>query len=85
MLESIALAKAIEIQSQAREEQWRQKEDLFYLDYGRETPRPFLWIERMIAVLSAHRKPIEKADRPEIGRSACDGNGCGGQAACSRI
>ncbi|KAA1174535.1 hypothetical protein FP026_02815 [Rhizobium tropici] len=85
MLESIALAKAIEIQSQTREEQWRQKEDLFYLDYGHETPRLFLWIERMIAALSAHRKPIGKADRPKIGRSARDGNSCSGQAACSRI
>ncbi|AYG65245.1 MULTISPECIES: hypothetical protein [unclassified Rhizobium] len=85
MMDSIALAKAIEIQSRAREEQWRQKEDLFYLDYGRETPRLFLWIGRMISASSAHHKPTEKADRPELGRSACDSNSCSGQAACSRI
>ncbi|NLS18039.1 hypothetical protein HGP16_15870 [Rhizobium sp. P40RR-XXII] len=85
MMDSIALAKAIEIQSRAREEQWRQKEDLFYLDYGYETPPLFLWSGRMIAALSARRKPMKKADRLEIGRSAHDGNNCSGQAACSRI
>ena len=31
MMDSIALAKAIELQCRAREEQWRRNEDLFYL------------------------------------------------------
>lgn len=85
MMDGIALAKAIEIQSLAREEQWRRKEDLFYLDYGIEPPRLFIWIGRMFAALNTLYKAMKKADRPEIGRSACDSNDSCGQAACSRM
>lgn len=85
MMESIALAKALEIESRTREEQWRRNEDLFYLDNARE-PSPFVrWLGRMFAALTAHREATKKADRPEIGRSACDSSGCDTQAACSRI
>ncbi|WP_146143942.1 hypothetical protein [Rhizobium sp. JAB6] len=86
MMDSMALAKAIELQSLAREEQWRRNEDLFYLDYGFEPPRLFIWIGRIFAVLNTRRKAMKKADRPETGRSACNGNdSCGQAAACSRM
>ncbi|MGY5799970.1 hypothetical protein [Rhizobium hainanense] len=85
MTESMALAKAIEIQSLAREEQWRHNEDLFYLDYGIEPPRLFIWIGRMFAALNTLYKAMKKADQPEIGQSACDSNDYCGQAACSRM
>lgn len=85
-MDSMALAKAIEIQSLAREEQWRCDEDLFYLDYGLEPPRLFIWIERIFAASGIRRKAMKKADRPEIGRSACSGSdGCSQAAACSRM
>jgi hypothetical protein len=85
MMESIALAKALEIESRAREEQWRGNEDLFYRDNARE-PSPFVhWLGRMFAALIARREATKKADRPEIGQSACNDSGCGNQAACSRI
>lgn len=74
MMDSIALAKAIEIQSLTREKQWHCDEDLFYLDYGREPPQFFIWIERISAALNTRRKEMKKADRPEIGRSACSGS-----------
>ncbi|ENN88865.1 hypothetical protein RHSP_11363 [Rhizobium freirei PRF 81] len=83
MMDSIALAKAIELQNQAREEQWRKNEDLFYRDYGLDPPRPVVWIGRVIAGLSALRTAIKKADRPEVGRSACDdGDSCRQAASC---
>ncbi|GES50445.1 hypothetical protein Rhsp01_29700 [Rhizobium sp. NBRC 114257] len=85
MMDSMALAKAIEIQSLAREEQWRCDEDLFYLDYGLEPPRLFIWIERIFVALSTRLQAMKKADRPEMGRSACDSNARCGQAACSRM
>ncbi|TWB50389.1 hypothetical protein FBZ98_106375 [Rhizobium sp. ERR 922] len=85
MMDSMALAKAIEIQSLAREEQWRCDEDLFYLDYGLEPPRLFIWIERIFVALSTRLQAMKKADRPEMGRSACDSNTRCGQAACSRM
>ncbi|OEC98559.1 MULTISPECIES: hypothetical protein [unclassified Rhizobium] len=85
MMDSMALAKAIEIQSLAREEQWRCDEDLFYLDYGLEPPRLFIWIERIFVALSTRLQAMKKADRPEMGRSACDSNTSCGQAACSRM
>ncbi|MBB3424805.1 hypothetical protein ACK83U_01680 [Rhizobium sp. WW22] len=86
MIDSMALAKAIEIQSLAREEQWRCDEDLFYLDYGLELPRLFIWIERIFVASGIRRKAMKKADRPEIGRSASSGNdGCSQAAACSRM
>lgn len=85
-MDSMALAKAIEIQSLAREEQWRCDEDLFYLDYGLEPPWLFIWIERIFAGSGIRRKAMKKADRPEIGRSACSGNNrCSQAAACSRM
>lgn len=64
MMDSMALAKAIEIQSLAREEQWRCDEDLFYLDYGLEPPRLFIWIERIFVALSTRLQAMKKADRP---------------------
>ncbi len=85
MMDSMALAKAIEIQSLAREEQWRCDEDLFYLDYGLEPPRLFIWIERIFVALSTRLQAMKEADRPEMGRSACDSNTSCGQAACSRM
>lgn len=85
MMDSIGLAKAIELQCRAREEQWRQNEDLFYLDYGRDPWPLFTWIGRMLDRLHAAYKATKKADRLEISRSACDDDGCCGQAASSRI
>ncbi|MGG6896052.1 hypothetical protein [Rhizobium sp. BR 315] len=85
MMDSIALAKAIELQNQAREEQWRRNEDLFYRDYGLDPPAPLIWIGKMIAGLCSLRKPTKKADRREIRQSACDDNGCCGQAASCRV
>lgn len=85
MMDSIALAKAIELQNEAREEQWRQKEDLFYLDYGRDPWPLFTWIGHVFAGLHSHRKSIKKADRLKISRSACDDDSCCAQAASCRI
>jgi hypothetical protein len=82
MMDSIALAKAIEIQCRAREEQWRQKEDLFYLDYGRDPWPFFTWIGRIFDAMRSYRNSIKKADRLEMGRSACDEDRCCDQAAC---
>lgn len=85
MMDSIGLAKAIELQNQAREAQWRGNDDLFYLDYGYEPWPLFAWIGRMLAGLRTHGKAIKKADRLEIGRSACDETDCCGQAASCRM
>lgn len=83
MMESIALAKAIELQNRAREEQWRRKEDLFYLVHAREPLPFFLWL--IFAAMRGLNRTIKKADRPETSRSACDSSDCRDQAACSRI
>ncbi|MFK0165880.1 hypothetical protein [Rhizobium sp. NPDC090279] len=85
MMESFALAKALEIKIRAREEQWRRNEDLFYLDNARDPSPFFQWLGRMFAATRSHSKATKKADRPEIRRSACDGNNSCGQAACSRM
>jgi len=85
MMESIALAKAIEIRSLAREEQWRRNEDLFYLDNGGDPSPFFQWLGRMFAAARSRYRVMEKADRPEMGRSACDSKSSCGQAACSRM
>ncbi|MDK4704224.1 hypothetical protein [Rhizobium sp.] len=85
MMESIALAKAIEIRNLAREEQWRRNEDLFYLDNAGD-PSPFFeWLGRRFAAVRSRYQAMKKADRPEMGRSACDSNTSCGQAACSRM
>lgn len=60
MMDSIGLAKAIELQNQAREAQWRGNDDLFYLDYGYEPWPLFAWIGRMLAGLRTHGKAIKK-------------------------
>jgi len=85
MMDSMALAKAIEIRNLAREEQWRRNEDLFYLDNARDPSPFFQWLGRMFAAMRSRYRAMKKADRPEIGRSACDGNDSCGQAACSRM
>ena len=85
MMDGIALARALEIQNLAREEQRRRNEDLFYLDYGLEPPRLFICIGRMLAALGSRHEAMKKADPPEIGQPACDGNDYCGQAACSRM
>ena len=85
MLESIALAKAIELQNRAREQQWRRKEDLFYLVHAREPLPFFLWLGRIFAAMRRLNRTIKKADRPETSRSARDSSDCRDQAACSRI
>ncbi len=85
MMESIALAKAIELQNQAREKQWRRKEDLFYLDYARDPLPLFSGLARICAATRGFIRTIKKADRPEISRSAYDSSACRDQAACSRI
>ncbi len=85
MMESLALAKALEIESRAREEQWRRNEDLFYRDNARD-PSPFVqWLVRMLAALIPRRKTIKKADRLEISRSACADGRCSDQAASCRV
>jgi len=84
MMDSIALAKAIELQNQAREEQWRRREDLFYLDYGRDPWPLFTCIGRMFAGLRSYRHSIKKADRLEMSRSACVDDSCCDQAASRR-
>lgn len=85
MMESFALAKALEIESRAREEQWRRNEDLFYHDNARE-PSPFVqWLGRMFAALTARRKTTKKADRLEMSRSACVDDRCCDQAASCRV
>ncbi len=85
MMDSIALAKALELQSIAREEQWRRNEDLFYLDYARD-PLPFLhWLGRMVAGLRDRKRLMKKADRLETSRSACNSNDGCAQAASSRM
>ncbi|NEI68198.1 hypothetical protein GR212_01335 [Rhizobium lusitanum] len=85
MMDGIALAKAIELQSLAREEQWRRNEDLFYLDYARDPLLFFHWLGRMVARLRLRRAAMKKANRPETGRFACDHDDGSDQAACSRI
>ena len=85
MMESMALAKAIEIRNLAREEQWRRSEDLFYLDNARDPLPFFLWLGRTFAVMRSRYRAMRKADRPELGRSACNSNNSCGQAACSRM
>ncbi|OCI96724.1 hypothetical protein A6U86_13905 [Rhizobium sp. AC27/96] len=84
MMESLALAKALEIESRAREEKWRRNEDLFYRDNARD-PSPFVqWLGRMLAGLISRRKATKKADRLEISRSACANDRCCDQAASCR-
>ncbi|NTJ66917.1 hypothetical protein G6M50_19545 [Agrobacterium rhizogenes] len=85
MMDSMALAKAMEIQSLAREEQWRRSEDLFYLDNARDPSPFFQWLGRMFAATRSRYRAMKKADRPKIGRSACGSNNSCGQAACSRM
>lgn len=84
MMDSIALAKAIDLQNQARENQWRRNEDLFYLDYGRDPWPLFTWIGRMFDWRRADRSTTKKADRKEFNRAACDDNRRCGQAASCR-
>lgn len=84
MIESFALAKALEIESRAREEQWRRNEDLFYRDNARD-PSPFAqWLGRMLAALTPRRTTTKKADRLEMSRSACVDRICCDQAASRR-
>ena len=85
MMESMALAKAIEIRNLAREEQWRRSEVLFYLDNARDPLPFFLWFGRTFAAMRSRYQAMRKADWPEMGRSACDSNNSCGQAACSRM
>lgn len=84
MMDSIALAKAVEIQNQAREEQWRRDEDLFYLDNARDPSRLFQWLGLMFAAARSRNRTMKRADRLEISRSACKGDNCCGQAASPR-
>ena len=72
MMDSIALAKAIELQLEAREEQWRTNEELFYRDYSLDPPALVIWAGRLITGLGALLAGMRKADRGDIHRSACD-------------
>ncbi|TIX91966.1 hypothetical protein [Rhizobium sp. P44RR-XXIV] len=84
MMESFALAKALEIESRAREEQWRRNEDLFYRDNARD-PSPFAqWLGRILAALIPRRTTTKKADRLQMSRSACANDRCSDQAASCR-
>ncbi|MFS8047973.1 hypothetical protein [Rhizobium sp. BR 314] len=85
MMDSIALAKAIELQTQAREERWRRNEDLFYHDYSMDPPALVVWAGRLITGVGAFVAAMKKADRRDVRRSACDDcedTGCDQAASC---
>lgn len=84
MMDSIALAKIAELRSQTLQEQWRRDEDAFYQHYGAETPVLFAWIGNLLDRSYAWLK-TKKTDRPETGRSVCDGGDRCGQAASARM
>lgn len=85
MMESFALAKAIELQNRAREEEWRRNEDLFYIDNARDPSPLLVWLLQMLAAMRGHGAATKKADRLETSQSACDRKDCFPQAACSRM
>ncbi|MDE1995525.1 MAG: hypothetical protein KGI75_23705 [Rhizobiaceae bacterium] len=80
MMDGIALAKAIELQNQARYARYKSDEEAFYQQHCREPAALLIWFGRIADRLQAWRK-IKKADQPGSGRSACDGGDCYGQAA----
>ena len=80
MMDGIALAKAIELHTQARYAQYKSEEEAFYREHCREPAALLVWFGRMIDRLQVWRK-MKKADRPNSGRSACDGGDCYAQAA----
>ncbi|WP_047463793.1 hypothetical protein [Rhizobium rhizogenes] len=84
MLDCIALAKIFELQNQTLHEQWRRNEDMFYQAYGHKNWALLSRLGRTLDHAYAWLK-TKKADRPNIGRSACDDgvNYCG-QAASAR-
>lgn len=84
MMDSIALAKIVELRNKTLQEQWRRNDDAFYQHYGHEPPVLFTWLGDLLDRTHAWLK-TKKADRPEIGRSACDGGDCRAQAASARM
>ncbi|MBB5571502.1 MULTISPECIES: hypothetical protein [Rhizobium] len=84
MIDCIALARIIQLENDARQAQWRRNEDAFYQEYGRDPWALFTWFANALDAGYAWFK-TKKADRPDIGRSACDGDDCCGQAASARI
>ena len=84
MIDCIALARIIQLENEARHAQWRRNEDAFYQEYGRDSLALFTWFGKALDAGYAWFK-TKKADRPDIGRSACDGDDRCGQAASARI
>jgi hypothetical protein len=84
VIDSIALARIIHLQNEARHAQWRRNEDAFYREYGHDPLALFTWFGNALDTGYAWLK-TKKADRPDIDRSACDGDDCCGQAASARI
>ncbi|AYG58142.1 hypothetical protein QD460_16635 [Rhizobium jaguaris] len=83
MVDCIALARIIQLENEARHALWRRNEDAFYREYGRDPLPLFAWFGNALDTGYAWFK-TKKADRPDIGRSACDGNDCCAQAASAR-
>ena len=83
MIDSIALAKSLELQNESRQALWSRDEDAFYEQYGAEAPILFAWLGRLLDRLQASIAH-EKADRSDDGRSAFNDLDCSGQAACAR-
>ncbi|MQB44120.1 hypothetical protein [Rhizobium sp. ICMP 5592] len=83
MIDCIALAKILELQNQTLHDQWRRNEDLFYQAYSHEH---WALVSRLGEILDRAYAWLKtkKADRPDIGRSACDSGACCGQAASAR-
>lgn len=84
MMDCIALAKIVELQNKTLHEQWRRNDDAFYQHYGHEPSALLTWLGNLLDRGYAWLK-TKKADRPETGRSACDGGDRCAQAASARM
>jgi hypothetical protein len=83
MLDSIIIANIIQLRDQYRLGPARLSEDEFYQLHGHNSYVVFTWFGNILDRTYAWLK-TKKADRLNIGRSACDNNACCGQAASAR-
>lgn len=85
MLDSIIIANVIQLRDQYRLGRSSPSEDEFYEEHSHNSYVAFTWFGNILDHTYAWLR-TKKADRPDIGRSACDsGRDCCGQAASARI
>ncbi|HEX8046929.1 hypothetical protein [Rhizobium sp.] len=83
MLDSVIIAHAIQLRDQYRLGRSNLSEDEFYQEHGHNSYVVFTWFGNILDRTYAWLK-TKKADRPVVGRSACDSGACCGQAASAR-